>query len=229
MMRHILLAVAIACGAIGACGGSGGNHGGGGGNDASVPVDASGDGPSLITTGDGSAPQGALAIAPLDPVLTAVTGQTPPTQQFTATVNGVATGAAWSFDRGELGTIDAKGLFTASGTYGGVGHVTASVGSQKATTTVTINLQTTQQGDPTWSSNPPDAGAGGYGGVGGGGAGGPPTQGQVTTLNGTPKADATVSLLYPYDGTVWPQGLLAPLLQWAPASHAFDSAYVHIQ
>jgi hypothetical protein len=47
-------------------------------------------------------------------------------------------------------------------------------------------------------------------------------------LNGTPTADPGVSLLYPYDKTVWPQGLLAPLLQWAPGSHAFDSAYVHI-
>ncbi|HEY6463628.1 MAG TPA: hypothetical protein VIY73_25845, partial [Polyangiaceae bacterium] len=55
------------------------------------------------------------------------------------------------------------------------------------------------------------------------------TQAQVNTLNGAPTADATVSLLYPYDGTVWPQGLLAPLLQWAPGSHAFDSVYVHLQ
>ena len=38
-----------------------------------------------------------------------------------------------------------------------------------------------------------------------------------------------MSILYPYDGTVWPQGLLAPLLQWNPGAHAFDSVYVHIK
>ena len=50
-----------------------------------------------------------------------------------------------------------------------------------------------------------------------------------STLNGTPAADSSVTLLYPYDGTVWPQALLAPLLQWYPGSHSFDSVYVHIQ
>ncbi|MGH7298669.1 MAG: hypothetical protein ACRELB_27255, partial [Polyangiaceae bacterium] len=227
MLRHALLAISLAVSVAVACGSSGsGNHGGGSGDGGLG--DAAGDTGSLFPGDDGSAPQGVLAIAPLAPVLTAVTGQAPPTQQFTATLNGQPTAAGWSFDRGELGVIDAKGLFTASGTYGGVGHVTASVGTQKASTTVTIDLSTTQQGDPSWSNNPPDAGAGGYGGVGGGGPGGPPSATQTGVLNGTPTADPGVSLLYPYDRTVWPQGLLAPLLQWAPGSHAFDSAYVHI-
>ncbi|HEY6459488.1 MAG TPA: hypothetical protein VIY73_05030, partial [Polyangiaceae bacterium] len=142
MVRHLFLALVLGGATIAACGSSGSGHGTPSGGDASVPLDASGDGPSLITNNDGSVPQGVLAIAPLNPVLTAVGGQPAPTQQFTATVNGTATGAAWSFDRGELGTIDQKGLFHATGTLGGVGNVTASVGSQKATTTVTVNLQT---------------------------------------------------------------------------------------
>jgi len=50
----------------------------------------------------------------------------------------------------------------------------------------------------------------------------------MTTLGGTPTADPSVVLLYPYDGTVWPQGLLAPLLQWNPGAHNFDSVSVHI-
>jgi hypothetical protein len=224
MLRHALLVLTLLVATAVACGSSGG---GPTGSDASVPSDDGG--PSLINGDDGSPSQGVLAIAPLAPVLAAVTGQPPPTQKFTATVGGQPVSVAWAFDRGELGTIDATGLFTATGTVGGVGHVTAAYGTQKATTTVTVNLQTTQQGDPSWSNNPPDAGAGGYGGVGGAGPGAPPTAGQVGTLNGTPTADPTVSLLYPYDGTVWPQGLLAPLLQWAPAGHSFDSAYVHIK
>jgi hypothetical protein len=224
-LRHLLLLVALVTVTAVACGTSHGSGGGAGGSDAG----SSGyDSPSLINPGDGGSTQGALAIAPLTPTLTAVTGQPPPTQKFTATLDGQPVGVAWSIDRGELGAIDATGLFTASGTVGGTGNVTAAYGTQKATTTVTIDVQTTQLGDPSWSATPPDAGAGGYGGVGGAGPGGPPMSGQVTTLNGTPTADPTVALLYPYDGTVWPQGLLAPLLQWQAGTHAFDSVYVHI-
>ena len=55
--------------------------------------------------------------------------------------------------------------------------------------------------------------------MGGNGPGAPPTGGQTGTLNGNPMADSTVLFLYPYDKTVWPQGLLAPLLQWDPGAH----------
>jgi hypothetical protein len=183
--------------------------------------------------GDGSTgQQGVLTIMPLMPVVNVVTGQPLPTAQFTAYVGGKQTAVVWSIDRGELGTIGTStGLFTAAGTIAGVGNITAAYGAQKATTTITVQIQTTADGDPAWS--PPDAGgldagAGGYGGVGGGGPGGPPSAAQMTTLTGTPTADATVSLLYPYNGTVWPQGLLAPLLQWNPGANNFDSVYVDI-
>ncbi len=211
--------------------------------DGSVDANVGSDAPLVLGRGgadggDGSAgQQGLLTIMPLMPVVTVVTGQPLPTVQFSASVGGMQTGVAWSIDRGELGTIGTTtGLFTAAGTIAGVGNITAVYGAQKATTTITVQIQTTAQGDPAWS--PPDAGgpdaggldagAGGYGGVGGDGPGGPPSSGQTTTLTGTPTADATVSLLYPYDGTVWPQGLLAPLLQWNPGTHNFDSVYVHI-
>ena len=183
-------------------------------------------------TGDGSAGsrQGALAITPLTPVVNVVPGTAVPTVQFALTVGGqTATASSWLLDQGALGKISATGLFTPTGTIAGVGNVTASYGGSTATTTVTVNIQMTDQGDPAYVPNPPAPGPGGYGGVGGNGPGGPPTSTQVGTLNGTPTSDSTVSLLYPYDGTVWPQGLLAPLLQWAPGSHSFDSVYVHIQ
>ncbi|HWE27530.1 MAG TPA: hypothetical protein VHB97_05975, partial [Polyangia bacterium] len=35
-------------------------------------------------------------------------------------------------------------------------------------------------------------------------------------------------ILYPYDATVWPRGLLAPLLQWAPATHTFDAVMIKL-
>jgi hypothetical protein len=43
---------------------------------------------------------------------------------------------------------------------------------------------------------------------------------------GTP--DPAMRWLYPYDGTVWPRGLLAPTLQWTPAASGTDAVYVHI-
>lgn len=203
-------------------------------------VDGSGaiDAPLILSSsggdgGDGSAgQQGLLSIMPLAPIVNVVTGQPLPTAQFTAYLGTTKTAVVWSIDRGELGTIGTTtGLFTAAGTIAGTGNITATYGSQKATTTITVQIQTTAQGDPAWS--PPDAGgldagAGGYGGVGGNGPGAPPSTAQVTTLSGTPTADATVSILYPYSGTVWPQGLLAPLLQWNPGANNFDSVYVDI-
>jgi hypothetical protein len=176
----------------------------------------------------GGMPTGPLAIAPVNPVLTAVSGKPAPTQAFTATVGGETVDVAWSFNQGPIGSIGAGGFFTATGTQGGTGTVTAVYGSQNATTTLTVNLQTTDNGDPAYTSTPPDAGTGGYGGVGGNGPGAPPTATQIGTLNGTPTADATVSILYPYSGTVWPQGLLAALVQWNPAAYSFDSIYIHI-
>jgi hypothetical protein len=222
--------VVITGAAFAACGSSSRSTGGGlpgGGPDAST---ISTDGGISLINPDSSVAQGALAITPLAPALTVVTGSPVPTQQFSATLGGQpASGVTWSIDRGELGTISASGLFTPAGTIGGVGDVSASVNGQTATTTITINIQTTDLGDPAYTATPGDAGAGGYGGVGGNGPGAPPSGAQTGSLNGSPTADPSVSILYPYDGTVWPQGILAPLLQWNPGAYSFDSVYVHIQ
>jgi len=174
--------------------------------------------------------QGPFAIAPLTPTVTVVTGQPLPTVAFTATVAGTETGAAWSIDRGELGTISTSGVFTPSGTIGGIGKITADYGSQLATTTISVVIETTQTGDPSYSVNGFDAGTGGYGGVGGSGPGAQPTAAQVAALNNpSPTVDPSVSILYPYNNTVWPQGLLAPLLQWNPGANLFDSVLVDLK
>ncbi|HEX8951643.1 MAG TPA: hypothetical protein VF945_07340 [Polyangia bacterium] len=186
----------------------------GGGSDLAVgPVD----------TGDMSGP---LVIMPADKVITTVPGMMP-TQQYTATINGASVAPAWTIDRGELGTIDvASGLFTAAGTLGGKATITATYLKLTATTTVTINLQQTQNGDPGYPAGSP--GPGGYGGVGGSGPGPAATGGQVGVLAGNPTLDANVKLLYPYDGTVWPRGLLAPLIQWDPGTRSFDAVMVKL-
>jgi hypothetical protein len=54
-------------------------------------------------------------------------------------------------------------------------------------------------------------------------------------LQGTLTPDTGLAWLYPYDKTVWPQGLLAPLLQWIPgtgtagdATHNYDAIFIHL-
>jgi hypothetical protein len=205
---------------------------GGGAGDGGIvsvpPGTDGGPGPVLVPPVDGSAPVGSLVIAPLAPVVN-ITGKPFPTVQFSTKVGGSAVTSVWILDKGELGSIDKTGLFTPAGAVAGTGNVSATYGGVTATTTITVNIQQTDQGDPGYVPNPPPPGPGGYGGVGGDGPGAPPSTGQGSTLGGTPTADSSVSLLYPYDGTVWPQALLAPLLQWDPGSHSFDSVYVHIQ
>jgi hypothetical protein len=232
----VLVGVA-ASGAMAGCGSSGNS---GSPADAGLVVFPDGGGGTFVGDdggGDASGQplQGTLAITPLTPTVAVTAGQPLPTLPFTATVGGVQTGVAWGIDRGELGTISSSGVFTPSGNLGGVGTITAVYGSQKVTTTITVTLSVTQQGDPAWMTSQADGGAafdggaGGYGGVGGDGPGAAPTPGNVTTLGSMPTADPGVSILYPYDKTVWPQGLLAPLLQWNAGSHAFDSVYVRIK
>ncbi len=178
-------------------------------------------------TGDGFIINGTLAITPVAPTVTVIEGQTPPTVQFMANVDGQPVTPTWAIDRGEIGSISAAGLFTTPGTIGGQATISALYGGEKTTTLVTVQLQHVDVGDPAYGMTA-DAGAGGYGGVGGDGPGGPASSTQQQTLNGTPTVDATVTLLYPYDQTVWPRGLLPPLLQWSAGAHHFDSVYVHL-
>ena len=75
-----------------------------------------------------------------------------------------------------------------------------------------------------------DGGVGGNGGVGGSGPGGSVSPGGQGVLTGAPAPDMGLAWLYPYDKTVWPQGLLAPLLQWQPGAVGnYDAVYIHLQ
>lgn len=178
-----------------------------------------------ITTGlDGSVQfTGTLLISPRDPVLTLTTGQPPPTVQFTATANGTAVTPQWAIIPPEIGTIDGNGTFTAS-PLGGLATVTANYGTATDSTTVSVKVRLTQNGN---TGGAMDAGAGGFGGVGGEGIGGPVDPATLTVLAGTPTSDGA-ALIYPYDATVWPRGMLAPLLQWTPA-HAYDAVAISLE
>ena len=166
-----------------------------------------------VFVGDVSAPVGTLVIQPANPVInvTITNGNAavaPVT--FTALNNGTTQVAAtWTLDRGELGNmIAASGLFTPSGSVAGVGKIIASYGGTIASTTVTILIKSTQNGGPLGAPN---------GGVGGEGLGGPVDSTTTTTLQGpgtAPTSPQQLSWLYPYDKTIWPRGILPPLLQW---------------
>ncbi len=151
---------------------------------------------------------------------------------FTALANGgAAVSASWAFDRGELGMMSATGAFTPGTTYAGQGTVTASYGRLVATTMLTVKIVSTQNGAPSASASDAgaagdagdagDAGAlqnlGGNNGVGGNLLGGPVDPTTLARLKGpatAPSSPQQLGWLYPYDGTVWPRGILAPLLQW---------------
>src|SRR5882672_2101167 len=133
------------------------------------------------------------------------------TIQFNATVGGVAATPVWSVVPAELGSIDASGLFKANGIRSGTAIVSASYqGSTKYQAQIAINIKVvaTQNGAP---DNP---GGGGVGGNPLGGQVGAPAKGRLDN----PTASNQLGWLYPYNGTVWPRGLFAPLLQWSNGS-----------
>jgi len=166
-------------------------------------------------------------ITPAESTVTFTTGAPAPTVQYSAKLRrtGAPVPAVFSIDRGEIGTVDAStGLFTASGAAGGKAKITAAWNGATATATVTVKLKTTQNG----GTDTGPGGAGGRGGVGGDPSGGPVSPDLVNVLRGTPTADANLKMLYPYDGTVWPRGLLAPLLQWKPGDN-YDAVLIRLQ
>ncbi len=223
----LLLALALVLSAIAGCScGSSANNG-------TFPPGPDGGNPrdGMILGGDTSLlGEGAvftIVISPANKVVDVTFGQPPPTVSYTATVDGQPVAASWSVDRGEIGSIDASsGVFTPGGMLGGKANITASYGGQTASTSVTVILHMTQNGDP--NAGNVDGGAGGVGGVGGEGPGGAVTPGQQMTLQGQPMSDPAIGWLYPYDQTVWPRGILAPLLQWTAGTHSFDAVFIHI-
>jgi hypothetical protein len=216
-----------------------GSPGDGGRGDGGIPADAgSGDASNAAdgatsdagTSDASSAADGAtstLTILPVAPELTVEPGQALPSVQFSAASAGAAVDAVFSIDRPELGSFGASGLFTASGAGAGVGVVTARWGSLTAAARLTVRLTVHQNGAPDGGSSG-DAGSGGWGGVGGEGMGGPASADDEAVLAGTPVADPSISLLYPYDGTVWPKDVLAPLLQWRSDSRDFSAVRIEL-
>jgi hypothetical protein len=159
-----------------------------------------------------------------------------PTVTYDATLNGMAASqTAWGVDQGNIGTVaagpSASAVFAPSGTAGGLVNVAAVLSPYAAQRQVMVKLIASQNGANASnaaeaSQIPPNVGAltagGGVGGVGGTGLGSAvndvPTLNALAAPSGNGQAQG-LAFVYPYDQTVWPRGLPAPLLQWtwAPA------------
>ncbi|HEV8248312.1 MAG TPA: hypothetical protein VGP93_21195, partial [Polyangiaceae bacterium] len=210
--------------------------------------DSGGAGGSVVNLGGGGglnvggeSAVGPLVITPLDPVMdvtvengmvtsTTLVGGAATPLTFSATAGGAPVMPAWSIERGELGSMDAaSGVFVPSGKFSGVGTISAVYGQAVASTTVTINLHVVQNGGA-WDPATVMDGPGGIGGVGGEQPGGPvddPTKMRLTGAAQTPATAQEFGLIYPYDGTVFPRAILAPLVQWQ-TSHAASAVYIHL-
>jgi hypothetical protein len=53
--------------------------------------------------------------------------------------------------------------------------------------------------------------------------------GTVTSLLAGGAVDSAMKWLYPYDQTVFPGGIMGPVLQWAPQSGGADAVYLHMK
>lgn len=175
-----------------------------------------------IGGGDAGATNDSYRLTPENPVLSMEHGDDPPTLQFEVqNARGQKVPARFELDNAELGTIDEHGLFTAFGTRGGEVNVEARVGDRLVRTVLTLQVSWIQNGGDEDPNSEPSSG--GRGGVGGEGQGGAVSSETMTALLGKPKSDAKLRFLYPYDGTVMPLGLLAPLLMWSePDGGAVD-------
>jgi hypothetical protein len=190
------LVFAAAAGA-GACGHSQDSGGPAGDAGAGLTDAKGGDGGNLF---GGEAGQ-SLVLQPQNATL--VVTAPGATEQFHAYVNGSTTPspAQFTVDVAAIGSIDATGLFTATGLMGGQVTIGANVGNLQAKTVLTVALKLTD--------NPGNVAPG--------------TQQQLT---GGGAADPAFGWLYPYDGTVFPRGLLPPVLQFAGT--APDAVLVHV-
>jgi hypothetical protein len=201
-MRHFLAIVAL--GVLASCSSGGTARSTAGAGGAGSDVGAGGVG-ILPTGAGGTSPIGTAGAAPtggsggtappLDGTITSSAGDTivvsgtPTTVTFTLTNSGVpASSVTWSVDNPRIGTIDANGVLHLGGTVGGVIVVTASAGGRNLSISLTVNVDIVQTGGVAMADQ--------------------------TTLKTGGAGDAMFRWLYPYDQTVFPRGLTAPVLQF---------------
>lgn len=134
-----------------------------------------------------------ISITPADPVITVDLGQKNPTIDFTA--KGVRNdgtevtipSGVWNFTRIDAAAFTGNKLIP-TGFVGGKGEVTFKINGQGAKTNATVRLRIV--------------------------AGTPPPANVIAAFGAATEADAALTLVYPYNGTVFPRGLPSPVVQW---------------
>lgn len=193
-----LLVVAV----VAACGSSGSRDGfdeGAGGNGPN-------NGASSSFGGGTEQPVSSILIEPPSATLVVESG-VPKTQGFKV-IARYADGssgevpAAWSSDNQAVGNVGSNGIYTANATLGGLVTLRATYKDKKADAALTVQLHLLEN-------------AGGLAAA------------AVASLKGATAADGAIKWAYPYDGTVFPRGLAAPLLMWNNGAAA-DAYYVHL-
>lgn len=183
------LVVAVAgCGSSGSDGASTSTASGGSGGAGAAST--GGMGGCILCGGEGGGTAGVLVVTPAMATLDVVDGALQ-TQQFTAELNGqdVSSMVTWVFDKPAMGGLSTAGLFSATGTQGGVGQVTALLNDLSGSALVTINVTINQN----------SAGLT------------PAEQAAFDTPSGP---DPSLAIVYPLDQAVMPLRVLSPEFQW---------------
>ena len=155
-------------------------------------------------------------------------GQQAPTVAYTATAaDGQPVKVQWNVDRSEVGSVnagpDSGTIFTPAGRAGGLVTVVARLGEETVERQIMVkvvaeqNGATTDQSDQVAKNVPSLTEGGGIGGVGGEGLGVAVTDEAVKGVLASPSSNGSeqqLTFLYPYADTVFPRGMLAPLLMW---------------
>ncbi len=176
--------------------------------------------------------------------ITVTAGQTPPTVTYQSTLNGQPASASWSIDRGDIGSLTGASAtsqtFTPRGTTAGLVTLRISANGQVVKRQVVVRISFQQNGgDPQNPSQAPQfansladlTNGGGVGGVGGEGLGPAVTDPDTVTALQSPNSNGTaenLTLLYPYNGTVFPRGMLAPNLMWRWSQNDADAVRIDL-
>jgi hypothetical protein len=147
---------------------------------------ASGMGGDLFSTSSGQ--EAVLELEPKNATLEIVDGMSAPIT-FTAKVGGVQVyPGTWYVDRADVATVNASGVFTALNSKGAEVKVFAKANGQIAQALVTVLYKKTVDGGVSADDK--------------------------TKLEASSGQDGAITWTYPYDGTVWPRGLLSPEMMW---------------
>jgi hypothetical protein len=219
--------------------GPGSDMAGTGGDDMATPTPPG--------SGDMATTQSILDVEPTAlQTLVVTSGQPIPTAMYTATYGGNQVNVGWAIDRGDVGGITAgpaaQTTFTPKGAVAGMVTLTAGFKNITVKRQIMVQVVATQNGvDP---NNPSQSGqiaptdptqlnsGGGVGGVGGEGLGGAVTDPGTVAALGNPTSNGStqnLAFLYPYDKTVFPRGILAPLLMWSWTPNDADAIQISVK